>query len=53
MTTRLNRIVELQERRVVRDSFGGEIVSWIELERVWANVNQTGTSENFENERKP
>ena len=45
----LDRIVELQSRRVTRDSFGGEIESWSEIEKVWANVNQTGVSENFEN----
>ena len=45
----LDRIVELQTRRVTRDSFGGEIVSWSEIDKVWANVNQTGVSENFEN----
>ena len=45
----LDRIVELQERRVTRDALGGEIVSWSEIEKVWASVNQTGTSENFEN----
>ena len=44
-----NRIVELQQRLVTRDSFGGEIVRWSEIEKVWANVNQTGTSEDFEN----
>ena len=50
MTTRLDRIVELQSRTVTRDSYGGEIVSWSEIDKVWANVNQTGVSENFENE---
>ena len=50
MTTRLDRIVELQERRVTRDTFGSEVVSWAEIEKVWAHVNQTGTSEDFEND---
>ena len=45
----LDRIVELQERRVTRDNFGSEVVSWSEIEKVWANVKQTGTSEDFEN----
>ena len=44
-----DRIVELQARRVTRDSFGGEVVSWSEIDKVWANVNQTGVSEDFEN----
>ena len=46
----LDRIVELQERRVTRDDFGSEVVSWFEIEKVWANVKQTGTSEDFEND---
>ena len=46
----LDRIVELQERRVTRDNFGSEVVSWSEIEKVWANVKQTGTSEDFEND---
>ena len=49
----LDRIVELQSRTVRRDSYGGEIVSWSEIDKVWANVNhagRTGVSENFENE---
>ncbi len=46
----LDRIVELQERRVTRDAFGSEVVSWAEVDKVWAYVNQTGTSEDFENE---
>ena len=50
MTTRLDRIVELQARRVTRDSFGSEIEGWSEIDKVWANVDQTGVSENFENE---
>ena len=50
MTSRLDRIVELQARRVTRDSFGSEIEGWSEIDKVWANVNQTGVSENFENE---
>ena len=49
MTTRLDRIVEIQSRRITRDAFGSEIVSWSEIDKVWANVNQTGASENFEN----
>ena len=46
----LDRIVELQSRTVTRDSFGGEIESWSEIDKVWAAVNQTGVSENFQND---
>ena len=49
MTTRLDRIVEIQSRRITRDAFGSEVVSWSETDKVWANVNQTGASEDFEN----
>ena len=45
-----DRIVELQARRVTHDSFGGEVVSWSEIDKVWANVKQTGTSEDFDND---
>lgn len=41
--------MSLQRRVVVRDSFGGEIEKWFDVEDVWAGVNQTGTSERFEN----
>ena len=46
----MDRIVELQERSVTRDPFGSQVVSWSEIEKVWAHVNQTGTSEDFEND---
>ena len=49
MTTRLDRIVELQERRVTRDSSGGEIESWAEIGKAWANVKPDGVSEDFDN----
>ena len=50
MPTRLDRIVELQARRVTRDALGGEVEGWSEIDKVWANVDQTGTSEDFEND---
>ena len=46
----LDRIITIQQRTVTRDSFGGEIVKYADLDTVWANVKQTGTSENFEND---
>ena len=45
-----DRLIDIQQRVVTRDSFGGEVVVWDKLETVWANVNQTGVSEDFENE---
>ena len=45
-----DRLVDIQERIVSRDSFGSEVIVWEKLETVWANVNQTGVSEDFENE---
>lgn len=51
MTTgRLDRIIEIQRRVVTRDSFGGEVETWEEVDTVWARVNQTGIDERFENE---
>ena len=46
----LDRIVELQELRTTRDRFGGVVESWSEIEKVWATVNQSGTSERFQND---
>ena len=46
----LDRIIELQELRTTRDRFGGVVEAWSEIEKVWANVKQTGTSENFQND---
>ena len=48
--TQYNRIVQLQRRTVSRDSFGSEIESWSEVAKVWAKVDQTGTSEDFKND---
>ena len=39
---RLNRIVELQEPVVTRDSFGGEIVTWTTRAEVWAAFANVG-----------
>ena len=50
-SVRLDRIITLQSRTVTRDStFGSEIEEWTDVEQVWANVNQTGTSEVFKND---
>ena len=49
-TARLDRVIEIQRRAVVRDSFGGEIETWVEVDTVWAHINQTGADERFENE---
>ena len=47
---RLDRIIEVQRRAVIRDSFGGEIETWAEVDTIWAAVNQTGADEAFRNE---
>ena len=47
---RFNRIVQLQRRTVSRDNFGSEIEEWSEVAKVWASVDQTGTSEDFKND---
>ncbi len=48
----MNRLVEIQSRAVVRDSFGGEIVTWPTLATVWAAAKVTGVSENFKNDAR-
>ena len=48
---RFNRIVQLQRAEITRDStFGSEVETWVDVAEVWASVNQTGTSEKFEND---
>ena len=47
-----NRIVVLQALTVVRDSSGSEIESFVEIDKAWARVEQTGTSENFKNDAR-
>ena len=46
----LNRRIEIQELRVIRDAFGGEIKRWRELGKVWAEVMQTGQDETYRND---
>ena len=46
----LNRRIEIQELRVIRDAFGGEIERWRELGKVWAEVMQTGQDETYRND---
>ena len=46
----LNRIVQIQERNVVRDGLGGEVVTWAPVVKLWAEVTQTGVSKDFEND---
>ena len=49
---RLNRIIRIQSRVKTRDAYGSEIEAWVDVAEVWANVNQTGTSEKFNNDAK-
>ena len=48
-TQRLDRLVDLQERVVTRDDYGGEAESWDEIATVWARVRQTGVREQYVN----
>lgn len=50
MTQQLNRRVELQRATIQRDSYGGEVKTWATLATVWARVEVTGVSENFDND---
>ena len=45
-----DRIIDIEERVVTRDDFGDETVVWANIANLWASVNQTGISENFEND---
>ena len=44
---RLNRLIEIQRRAVTRDSYGGEIVTWVELDKVWAEKLEVKPGEKF------
>ena len=46
----LDDLVDLQEKVTQRDQFGGAKESWVSLGSVWAAVNVTGVSEDFEND---
>ena len=48
----MRRIVTLQRQQVTRDSYGGQITAWGDVEDLWAHVNVTGVSESFENNAK-
>ena len=42
-----NRVIEVQRRTVTRDSFGGEIETWVHLAKVWAEKLQVKPAERF------
>ena len=44
---RLNRVIEVQHLAVTRDSFGGEIETWVHLAKVWAEKLQVKPAERF------
>ena len=50
MTTGLDRIVSIERPTIARDSFGGEIKTWLELAEVWANVRPITGQERFQQE---
>ena len=45
-----NRIVDLQVQKQTRDALGGFIVEWASVAKVWAAVEITGVSEEFNND---
>ena len=49
-TQQLDRIVTIQQRTATRDSFGGEVVTWVDLADVWARVTPQSAREQFRNE---
>ena len=44
---RLNRVIEIEHKSVTRDSFGGEIETWVTLAKVWAEKLDPRPSEKF------
>ena len=46
-TLRLNRIVSIERPTVSRDHFGSEILKWIQLAEVWANVRPVTGEERY------
>ena len=49
-TQQLDRIVTIQQRTATRDSFGGEVVTWVDLATAWARVTPRSAREQFEND---
>ena len=50
MTQQLDRIITIQQRTVTRDSFGGDVVTWVDLAQVWASFTPQSAREQFRNE---
>ena len=48
-TQQLDRIITIQQRTVTRDSFGGDVVTWVDLAQVWAQFRPRSAGEQFEN----
>ena len=46
-TQQLDRIITIQQRTVARDSYGGEIVTWVDLAMVWCAIMRSSTFERF------
>lgn len=44
---RLRELVTIQEQTVIRNSFGEEAVTWVEIAKVWASVLPGGSGERF------
>ena len=47
MTQQLDRRILIQNRTVVRDALGGEIVTWVDFATLWATVRRTGAREQY------
>ncbi len=44
---RLDRRILIQRQDVQRDALGGEVVTWVDVGRVWANRRVIGVTETF------
>ena len=50
MTQQLDRLVTIQQETVTRTPFGSEVVTWVDLDTVWARFTQQTATETFRNE---
>ena len=50
MTQQLDRIITIQQQMTTRDSFGSEIITWVDLDEVWASFRPQTATERFRNE---
>ena len=50
MTQQLDRLITIQQETVTRTPFGSVVVTWVDLDTVWARFTQQTATETFRNE---